>query len=233
MHVDTLFYHATPALLILIGVEAIYMIKMHRHDNKDMLSTLCLVLGRIPVSAMITTLIIAACKNITASSHTIIKSAIVIITLFFFNLNLCAQADKLSKTRFVTGLSAPELLHAGVTYRIANVSQIGLNAGVGPSSGTIWTSISLEHRLYLGKNDERINQKTWFFRQGTTFFPSAKSPQQFTLNLTVGKDILFKNIKNGITIDAGVFYLPGSERSSIILVRSLNLWPALRFEFYF
>lgn len=99
--------------------------------------------------------------------------------------------------------------------------------------GGIWPAISVEHRLYIGKNNERINQKVWFFRQGTTFFPSAESPQQFTLNLTVGKDILFKNIKNGITIDAGVFYLPESESSSIILVRSLNLWPALRFEFYF
>ncbi|MBK5272904.1 MAG: hypothetical protein JJE22_18035, partial [Bacteroidia bacterium] len=106
-------------------------------------------------------------------------------------------------------------------------------AGVGPSSGSVWTSISLEHRLYLGKNSEKINQKTWFFRQGTTFFPQAKSSQQFTLNLTVGKDLVFKNINHGVTIDAGVFYLPGSESSSLILVRSLNLWPALRFEFYF
>jgi sterol desaturase/sphingolipid hydroxylase (fatty acid hydroxylase superfamily) len=52
MHLDTLFYHATPALLILIVAEAVYMIKEHRHDNKDMLSTLGLVLGRIPVSAI-------------------------------------------------------------------------------------------------------------------------------------------------------------------------------------
>jgi sterol desaturase/sphingolipid hydroxylase (fatty acid hydroxylase superfamily) len=58
MHVDTLFYHATPALLILIGAEAIYMIKMHRHDNKDMLSTLGLVIGRIPVSAITNGLVI-------------------------------------------------------------------------------------------------------------------------------------------------------------------------------
>ena len=161
------------------------------------------------------------------------KFAIAIITLFLCNPNLFAQKDMPGKTRFVAGLSAPELLHAGVTYRIANISQLGLNAGAGPSLGTIWTAISLEHRLYLGKNDARINQKTWFFRQGTTFFPSAKSSQQFTLNLTLGKDIPFKIIKHGITIDAGVFYLPESENSSIILVKSLNLWPALRFEFYF
>lgn len=162
------------------------------------------------------------------------KYALVIIPLLYFNINLFAQGEKTSKTRFVIGLSAPELLHAGVTYRLANVSQLGLNAGAGPSSGMVWTSISLEHRLYLGKNSEKSNQKTWFFRQGTTYFPSATtSSQHFTLNLTVGKDIPSKNIKNGITIDVGVFYLPHSEHSSIILVRSLNLWPALRFELYF
>ena len=161
------------------------------------------------------------------------KFGMAIITLLLFTLNLYSQKDLPRKTRNVAGLSAPELFHAGITYRIANVSQLGLNAGAGPSLGAIWTSISLEHRLYLGSNDSKINQKTWFFRQGVTFFPSARSPQQFTLNLTLGKDIPFKNIKNGITIDAGVFYLPESENSSIILVKSLNLWPALRFEFYF
>lgn len=161
------------------------------------------------------------------------RCAIVIIALLFFNCNAFAQTKQASKARFVIGLSGPELLHAGITYRLANISQLGFNAGIGPTSGGVWPAISLEHRLYLGKNDARINQKTWFFRQGTTFFPSAISTQQFTLNLTIGKDLLFKNTNSGITIDAGVFYLPESERSSIILIRSLNLWPALRFEFFF
>lgn len=151
----------------------------------------------------------------------------------FFNYTVCAQQEGIGKTRFVAGLSGPELLHAGVTYRVSNASQVGLNAGLGPLSGTVWTAISLEHRLYIGKNSEKTNQKTWFFRQGATFYPQANSSQHFTLNLTGGKDIVFKNGRNGLTIDAGIFYLPESESSSIILVRSLNLWPALRFEFYF
>ena len=161
------------------------------------------------------------------------KFAVAIITVLSFYLNLYGQENQAGKIRFVAGLSAPELFHGGITYRIANASQLGLNAGAGPTWGMTWTSISLEHRLYLGKNDTRINQKTWFFRQGTTFFPSGESSQQFTLNLTVGKDLPFKNINNGITIDAGVFYLPKSGRSSIIFVKPLNLWPALRFELYF
>lgn len=161
------------------------------------------------------------------------KNMIVTMLLLFTYCGIIAQAGKPAKTTFVVGLAAPELLHAGVNFRVSNTNLLGLNAGIGPSAGSAWPAISLEHRLYFGKKDERINQKTWFCRQGTTFFPSAKSSQQFTLNLTVGKDLVFKNTRKGITIDAGVFYLPESESSSIILVRSLNLWPALRFQFYF
>lgn len=158
---------------------------------------------------------------------------VISIIILLFSVTLYAQNEMPRKMRIVAGAASPELFHAGITYRIAHISQLGLNAGAAPSLGMIWTAISLEHRLYLGKNDARINQRTWFFRQGTTFFPSAESSRQFTLNLTLGKDLPFKNINNGITIDAGVFYLPESETSSIILFRSLNLWPALRFELYF
>lgn len=159
------------------------------------------------------------------------KHSVAIIVFLFFHLIAFAQDGKVCKTRFVAGLSGPELLHAGVTYRVVNASQFGLNAGIGPSWGEVWPTLSLEHRLYLGKSNERSSQKTWFFRQGTTFFPSAQSGQQFSLNLTAGKDLILKNPKNSITIDAGFFFLPDSENSSLVLVRSLNLWPSIRFEF--
>lgn len=146
---------------------------------------------------------------------------------------LLAQQKSATRTKYILGLSAPELLHTGITYRIANISLVGVSVGAGPTMGGVWTTINVEHRLYFGENSVKTNQKTLFFRQGTTFFPSARSAQKFTLNLTIGKDFVFKNVRNGITMDVGVFYLPESERSSIILVRSLNLWPALRFEFYF
>jgi hypothetical protein len=161
------------------------------------------------------------------------KHSLFILMILFFCHTLSAQTKSIGKTRFVAGIAGPELIHAGITHRIAEISQLGASVGAGPSSGTIWTAISLEHRLYLGKKSEKTNHKTWFFRQGTTFFPSAKSSQQFTLNLTVGKDLIFKKPGNGMSIDAGVFYLPESETSSIILIRSLDLWPALRFQFYF
>lgn len=161
------------------------------------------------------------------------KYLLYFIAFLFIDCAAIAQEKKSGKTKLVAGLSGPELIHAGVSYRLANASQLGLNAGIGPSAGSAWTAISLEHRLYFGKNSDKTSQKVWFFRQGTTFFPQASSNQQFTLNLTVGKDLVFKNGHSGLTIDAGVFYLPDSEGSSIILIRSLNLWPALRFEFFF
>jgi len=161
------------------------------------------------------------------------KKMLVVFVVLIFSININCQERKISKTRFVAGLSGPELLHAGLTYKLANISQLGLNGGIGPSYGQIWTAVSLEHRLYFGQTNEKINDKTWFCRQGTTFYPSANKTSQFSFNLTVGKDIPFRNFKNGISIDIGFFYLAGSEDSSIILVRSLNLWPALRFELYF
>ena len=161
------------------------------------------------------------------------KNLIVFFLLFSVTTTYCQNTNS-GKTKLVAGISGPELLHAGITHRLGNTNLLGINAGVGPSLGSIWPSISLEHRLYIGKNDTRINKKTWFLRQGITFFSSAKSSQQVTFNFTAGKDLPFKKKStNGITIDAGFFYLNDSESSSIILVRSLNLWPALRFELYF
>ena len=49
MHVDTIFYHATPALIILIGIEAIYIVREKREGVKDMFLSLAFVLGRLPV----------------------------------------------------------------------------------------------------------------------------------------------------------------------------------------
>lgn len=158
---------------------------------------------------------------------------LLMIVLFSFPTHLWAQEREIAKTRFIGGLSGPELIHAGITHRVASASQFGLNVGAGPSMGLIWSAISLEHRLYIGKDSRTSHQKTWFFRQGTTFFPSARKPQQFTLNFTFGKDIPFKNSNNGLTVDLGVFHLPDSESSALLLSRSLNLWPALRFQIFF
>lgn len=161
------------------------------------------------------------------------KYLIVVAALLFLNDNLYGQDADYGKTRFIAGLSGPELLHAGITYRIANPSQLGLSAGAAPSMGMIWSSVNFEHRFYFGKKSDKSDQKTYFFRQGTTFFPSADNPQRFTVTVTAGKDFPFNNFGHGMTVDLGVFYLPDSESSSVILIRPLNLWPALRIEFYF
>lgn len=54
MHIDsTILYHAVPALLLLVIAEAAYMIKEHRHDNKDMMVSIGLALGALPLSLFI------------------------------------------------------------------------------------------------------------------------------------------------------------------------------------
>lgn len=50
---STILYKAVPALIILIIVEAVYMIKEHRHDNKDMLASISLALDALPLSLFI------------------------------------------------------------------------------------------------------------------------------------------------------------------------------------
>ncbi|MES2431768.1 MAG: hypothetical protein V4556_12585 [Bacteroidota bacterium] len=152
------------------------------------------------------------------------------ISLIVFSLNLFSQTEKVSRTKFVLGLSIPEILHMGATYRISNSSLVGLNAGAGPTWGGLWPTINLEHRLYIGKTNEAINRKVWFFRQGATIFTAAENSQRLAITFTLGKDILFKNKSNGITIDAG-FFMQRPEAFSYY--KSLKIWPALRFELFF
>lgn len=157
---------------------------------------------------------------------------------FIFICILCSHAilaqDGARRTKFVAGVAAPEIIHAGITWRAANISLLGLSGGIGPSWGTAWTTVSLEHRLYLGKNSAATSQKVWFFRQGATWFPAeTEASRKLSLNVTGGKDFAFRNPRNGITIDAGFFYLAGSENSAIILFWSWNIWPAVRIQFYF
>lgn len=53
MHIDNILYHAAPALAILLLAEIVYMIIESRHDNKDMLTSIGLALGALPVSFII------------------------------------------------------------------------------------------------------------------------------------------------------------------------------------
>lgn len=54
MHLDSsILYNVIPALLILLIAEAVYMIKEHRHDNKDMFVSISLAVGALPLSLLI------------------------------------------------------------------------------------------------------------------------------------------------------------------------------------
>ena len=53
MYLDNILYKAAPALAILLLAEVVYMVIEHRHDKKDMLTSIGLALGALPVSFII------------------------------------------------------------------------------------------------------------------------------------------------------------------------------------
>src|SRR5450432_2161723 len=55
---NIILYHALPALAIFLLAEVIYMIKEHRHDNRDMLASLALAMATIPISFSTTGIIV-------------------------------------------------------------------------------------------------------------------------------------------------------------------------------
>ena len=135
------------------------------------------------------------------------------------------QADTLTKTRFVIGLSAPELLHAGVNVDLGKSNQVGFSAGIGPSWGEVWPTLNIEHRLYFGKIIESTKRKRWFFRQGVTYFAAAE--KQSAITFSVGADLKSKARNRGWTIDVGGLVLFRDEND-----RKNKLYPALRFQHY-
>lgn len=139
-------------------------------------------------------------------------------------LSLFAQTDTLTKTKFVIGLSAPELLHAGVNFDLSRWNQLGLSVGVGPSLGQAWPTVNLEHRLYFGTIGDLTNRRKWFFRQGGTWFPAGKEGAG---SLTLGIDLKSKHPSRGWTIDAGTFILFRNRRDY-----KNQIYPALRFQYY-
>jgi sterol desaturase/sphingolipid hydroxylase (fatty acid hydroxylase superfamily) len=59
MHPDNyILYHALPALAVLFIIELVLNIKEHRHDNKDMLASISLAAGTIPLSFLTTGIIV-------------------------------------------------------------------------------------------------------------------------------------------------------------------------------
>lgn len=113
------------------------------------------------------------------------KLITIIVVLLFLIFNLYDQREKIHKAKVVIGLSAPGLLHLRITYRIANISLVEINGGLGPTLGGVWPALSFENRIYFGRNDGKTKQKNLFCRQGSTFFPSAVSPGRFTGTLTI------------------------------------------------
>jgi hypothetical protein len=135
-----------------------------------------------------------------------------------------AQDAGFTKTKFEIGISAPELLHAGVGFDVTSYNQLGFTVGVGPTMGGVWPALSAEHRLYFGNVQASTNRRKLFFRQGATYFPAGDEAAGV---LSLGIDLKSKKANRGWTIDAGYFLLfPRTED------RNRDSAPALRFQYY-
>ena len=153
------------------------------------------------------------------------KNSALLISLLLVALIVNAQKDSLTASRFAGGLSAPELLHLGVNVDLGKSNQLGLNAGIGPTWGGIWPTVSAEHRLYFGNISTLTNRRKWFFRQSFTYFPAGENDR--CLTLTGGADLRSKTRNRGWTIDAGIYILSQKYED-----RRNMIFPALRFQYY-
>ncbi|WP_310992721.1 hypothetical protein [Aequorivita marina] len=145
-----------------------------------------------------------------------------------------AQQESLTKTRFVTGLSVPELIHLGANVDVGKRSQIGASTGFLVFYG-YHPTLSVEHRLYFSKLNDFTNRRNWFFRQSGTYLPSIGdeigSDYQTALSLSIGLDFRSKSRKSGWTLDLGAFIAfphedsTGSNSDTVI-------GPMLRIQYY-
>jgi hypothetical protein len=139
-------------------------------------------------------------------------------------LGVFAQDMSLTKTKFVVGAAAPELLHVGVGVDLTTINQLGLSVGVGPTWGGVWPALSAEHRLYFGNVQASTNRRKLFFRQGATYYPAGDEAAGV---LSLGIDLKSKKANKGWTIDAGYFLLfPRTDD------RQRDSFPALRFQYF-
>jgi hypothetical protein len=107
-----------------------------------------------------------------------------------------------SKTKFVFGFSFSELIHAGLGFDVSKSNQFSFYAGFLPQQySDILISVTAEHRLYLGKVNERTMKKQFFLRQSFSYH--SDRDKGGLLSFTIGKDFS-KKIKNGLTADAGI-----------------------------
>ena len=124
-----------------------------------------------------------------------------VVCTCFFSIGAVAQFRNVTKTRILAGLSSPELFHVGLSTDLSKSSQLGINGGVFYSPGSSWPSLSMEHRLYVGKVDEVMGRKMWFFRQGVTWFPGG---DDVIGTFSVGLDLKSRNNYKGWTVDLGL-----------------------------
>ncbi len=154
--------------------------------------------------------------------------------ILFASLSFLMQAQNttLTKTRLVTGLSVPELIHLGANVDLGKYNQIGASAGVFVFY-KVFPTVNMEHRFYFGKLNNDSKRTNWFFRQGGTYNIIAGDDiggeYQGAISLSAGVDFKSKSGKNGWTIDLGGF-IAFTDKNRIN--QSSKVWPLFRIQYY-
>jgi hypothetical protein len=159
----------------------------------------------------------------------------VLSLLVFSNSEAMAQDEPVGKTRFLFGVGVPEFLHLGLSHKISPINQFGASLGVLPVwGGQAVVSVSAEHRLYFGPLSKVTNYKSFYFRQGLSYFPQGNTDPGSTLNLTIGKDFNFWTERNGLSLDLGIVYV-GLDRNpgSSYKLYDNNIGLGIRIQLYF
>lgn len=118
-----------------------------------------------------------------------------ILFLLFFSLSTLNSQIIRTKLDIIAGISARELIHAGLRYQYSEQLQIGLAVG---SDMAIFnqeiTTYSLDHMIHFGKTGNFSNRPVWYARQGLTYFIEVSENTKIEisyLNLALGREFQF------------------------------------------
>ena len=145
-----------------------------------------------------------------------------------------SQNEDLSKTRFVAGLSYPELIHLGANVAVGNYNQIGGSVGFLVFYG-YHPTVNIEHRFYFENLKDFTKPRNWFFRQAVTYYfiidDEIGGDYQASLILSVGLDFRSNSRKNGWTLDLGGF-IAYPKKGNRGINENHIIGPSLRIQFY-
>ncbi len=144
------------------------------------------------------------------------------------------------------GLGFPDLLHAGMKYKLSESSKIGMSYGAliapGGSRGRRMSAITLEHEYHFGKTSGKSSMPLYFFGQKLTYIQDVdelSSSETVYFTPYIGKGF-YSEGPFGINIDLGLNFKIHDQTMAHIESDNRNasssfpgVFPAMRLQFFF